>query len=248
MTFTRSLNQAFGASTTSNTTVTASFTSNVAAGSLIVLGWSANTTSLTATVADNSSQSGSANVYTATPVRVTSTMNGGGAYCKVTRPILSSDVITVTLSASATRKGLTSQVWNMTNGNPVLNTTAALVDSDTSSPVGASSSTGTLADAHSMCVKLSYWIGGAVGAGWAHSTPASGWTSATGGISGGTTTRVECNIAFVDDVGATTSFTASDTYTSITGGALQVLTFTDLVPASSNYKEIYTHNKSVSFA
>lgn len=203
------------------------------AGSLVVLGWCANVAALTvSTCADNSTQAGAANVWdiSRTP-EAGATLTGGIITCYTTRDILSTDVITVTLSATASRRAGSLQAWTPSNANPVLDKTGN-VSNAVASPVTCSA-TGALSQTDDMAVQLDFWKGGAVGSGWAHSSP-SGFTSGTAGLSGGTVTRVETSIAWRDNLGSNATFSAASTYTSITAGASEVLTFTDqpLPPAA----------------
>lgn len=227
MTFAAATPAAQFGSNASAATVTLSPSATILAGTLFAVNWVANVASLTvSSVADNSSQSGRANSYSIGTPRSGTTLSHGTVYCLASRNILATDVITITLSAVATRRGATLRDWTLANGMPVLDKSVG-VTADTSSPVTLPTS-GTLAAADELAIAMRGWLGGAVASGYAHTTPA-GFTNATSGLSAGVTTRVEANMSFDDNLGASTAFADDATYTSITRAHGELLTFLDVV-------------------
>lgn len=87
-------------------TIAASPTSTITVGGgklLVIVVAADNTAQATVTVADNSGQAGSANVYTQRLAAVPIGGNNASAWifeCAVTRPILATDVVTVTFAAA----------------------------------------------------------------------------------------------------------------------------------------------------
>lgn len=221
----------FGSNASAATITFTGFGATIPVGSLLVFDWDENVASLTVTsVADNSAQAGVANAYSINTPLSGTTLSFGTVYCWVTRSILATDTITITLSAAGTRRGGTLRCWTLANGVPVLDRVAS-VTADTTSPVTLAS-TGTLNASDELAVAMRGWLGGAVASGYAHTTPA-GFTNATSGLSAGTSTRVEANMSFDDNLASSTAFADDATYTSITRAHGQVLTFRDVVSPSA---------------
>lgn len=193
---------------------------------LICIGWCANAASVTvSSLNDNSSQPGAANTYTNNTPRSTTACSGGTAYCKVTRRILTTDTITLTLNTSCTRRASNMGIFVPANGNPVLDQLVG-VTADTSSPVQYATS-GTLAAAASLIVPFGQWRGGAVGSGWVGFGGA-GYADLDASSSGGSTSRHEARCRYNLNVGSTSAITISETYTSITTAHGELMTFTDI--------------------
>lgn len=215
-------------STASGTTLlTFSPSSDIEVGDTIVLGWCANIASLTFTCSDNSSQAGSANVYAIRTALSGTTFTAATTYIlKATRKVLTTDVITVTISSACTRSTGQLAVFVSGNANPRLELPVNIAG-DTASPVPMGA-TGTLYAANSLVVPFNFWKGGAVASGYALTVPA-GATAIPGGgaVSGGASTSVETNGAYILNVGATTTMTPNATYTSITIAHGEMLTFSD---------------------
>lgn len=202
-------------------------TAAVELNDLIVLAWNVNVASVTVTsINDNSSQSGSANVYTVNTTRSTTAHSFGTAYCRATRRLLTTDTITITLSnATGTRRASTLAVFVPANGNPVLDKLVG-VTADTTSPVTYATS-GTLAAAESLVMPFGAWRGGAVGSGWV-GFGSTGYANLTGSLSAGSTSRHEINGRYNLNVGSTSAIVVEETYTSITNAHGELMTFTDI--------------------
>jgi hypothetical protein len=197
-------------------------------GDLMLLGWSANVSSLTvSTCSDNSTQSGSANVYNSRTPLAGSGFTGGVITCIVTRPLVSGDIITITLSTTASRRAGVCLAYRPSNLNPVLDKTGS-VQNAAASPM-TMSSTGTLSGTTDLGVAFEFWKGGAVLSGWANVSPTTGFTAIANPSSGGTTTKVEVAGVHNPNIGSSSSITPQCTFTSITAGCGEFLTFTDNV-------------------
>lgn len=213
-------------------TVTFSPSSDIEVGDTIVIGWCGNVASMvTSSVADNSSQPGTANSYVIRADRGATTFTSGTSYInKATRKVLTTDVVTVTFTGGpATRVTGQLAAFVSTNGNPRFELMVGITN-DTTSPV-AQGASGTLYDPDSLLVDFNFWKGGAVASGIAVTVPA-GTTAIPGGgaLSGGVTTNVETNGRYLLDAGSASSFTPSCTYTSITTSNGETLIFSDLAP------------------
>jgi len=227
MAFTSRRAQAQFGSNVSAATVTFSPDADIEVGDLICLAWAINVNNVTvSTLADNSTQSGSANTYTNNTARATTAHSGGTAYCVATRKILTTDVVTVTLSAAGTRRSGNLGAFVPANGNPALDIVAG-VTADTSSPVGYS--TGTLSKAASLIVPFGQWRGGGQLSGWS-GFGAGGWANLTSATSGGTTARNEVNSRYNLNIGSTSSVALSDSYSTITTAHGEVMVWNDEVP------------------
>lgn len=216
-------------SAVSGGTLTFSPTTDIEVGDTIDIGWDADVAGLTvSSCADNSSQPGAANVYVIRAPRSGTNFSFGTCYIlKATRKILTTDVITITLSASTpTRRTGQMMAFVSGNGNPRFELptgiTAALA-----SPVGQGAS-GTLYSANTMSVTFHAWKGGAVASGIGTLVPAAGVACPGGGaLSGGASTRVELNSYYVLNLASTSSITPSASYTSITIAHGETHYFTD---------------------
>jgi hypothetical protein len=214
--------------TVSAATYTFSPSVDIEVGDLIVLSWNANAASqVVSSVADNSTQAGSANSYTVNPTRSGSALSAGTIYCrKATRKILTTDVITITIGAAQSLRSGCMAAFVPANAETELAIVQG-VTADITSPV-TYAATGTLPDANCLLVQCSAWRGGAVDGGYGHNP--SGWATANaGGFSGGGTSRHESHIAYILDSVTNGTVTCEDTYTSITNAHGEVLVFTDVV-------------------
>lgn len=200
----------------------------VSAGDTLVIGWCANVASLTASIADNSTQTGAANQYVLRTPLPGTTFTAQTIYClKLTRAILTTDTITITLTGGpVTRSAARGYVFTAANGNAQLENRSS-VGNAAVSPVAAPVMSTSQWVTNEMCVAWGFWKGGAVASGFANASANMTGAATVGSISsGGTTTRVEAALAYTVGLG-TTAWTPSYTYTSITMGATEGLTFTD---------------------
>jgi len=201
-------------------------------GDTIVLDYTTNVVHTVSSCADNSTQAGTANVYTIGTARTGTVCSFGFCYClKATRRILTTDTITITFSATSTRRAGHLLVLVSSNGNPRFESSAG-VTNDTASPVPMSA-TGTLYTANCAAVLGWGWKGAGVLSGYAQTVPtvSGGWVAHPSGAaaSGGATTSVESNVTYNLNIGATTTFTPNATYTSISVGHGEALIFSDEV-------------------
>lgn len=197
----------------------------IAAGSFCIMGFCADISGLTFLISDNSSQAGVANVYTQLGPVGAAAFTGNTAYIlKMTRALAAGDVVTVTLSANATRACGIIRWMTPTNGNAVLDKTTS-VASQTTSPVSTPSS-GVLTSTvpNEFCSTHNFWKGTAVASGWAASGTAFGGNTPI--LSTGATTRVELN-AYEGSVASTTAITSGATYTTIVAGCAIFTAFKD---------------------
>lgn len=205
----------------------------IPAGSLVVIGWVADVAALTvSTVTDNTGGPNLWNLATA-PLSGT-TLSCGFVWCMAPVPMPVTTNITVTLSASNTRKAAWIDAWTPAKGNVKIDQTASAV-SATASPV-TTGTTSTLAATDDLLIGIQGWLGGAVASGYAHSAPAGFTAGTTTSISGGTTTRTECRYSYKDNAGATTGWAEASTFTSITRAHGWALSFVDLDPIVHNVK------------
>lgn len=216
-------------SAVSGGTLTFSPTTDIEVGDTIDIGWDADVASLTvSSCADNSSQPGAANVYVIRAPRSGTNFSFGTCYIlKATRKILTTDVITITLSASTpTRRTGQMMAFVSSNGNPRFELQTGITGA-LASPVGQGAS-GTLYSANTMSVTFHAWKGGAVASGIGTLVPAAGVACPGGGaLSGGASTRVELNSYYVLNLASTSSITPSASYTSITIAHGETHYFTD---------------------
>jgi hypothetical protein len=179
-------------------------------GTLIVVGFAQNTATTTLSGADNSTQPGAANVYSLVSAQNTTLLTGGARRCEVTRPILPTDVITITTNLVATRRH--GRLLTFTGGGSAGFDQVVDETVDTSSPIDIGP-TGTLKSDGELVLGWSFWTGGAVLSGVADVT--SGYTLVAGNGSGGITTRVETNVSY-KTTATTAAETDSHSFTSIT--------------------------------
>jgi hypothetical protein len=198
-------NEEFANPSGAGTTYTFSPNATIPVGTLIVLGWMGSVTDATlATCADNSSQAGSANTYTALATQSTSgpSDQGGLIWCVTTRSILATDVVTITAASSSRR-----------NGRMVTFTGQAASPFDTSANQAAVTSqpyaigpTATLAETNELVIGASFVASAAPPVGFSDST--TGYTAIVGAGSGGTGTPVVVCMSY-----KTTAGTAAETDT-----------------------------------
>lgn len=181
-------------------------------------------------VADNSTQAGTANSYVERGFPNASALESEVYTTEVTRSILATDTITMTLSVTGTRvHGRAFYFTGMLTGGAAGNahTTA---NGATVSPITCGA-TGALTDNGELGVMMSFWKGGAVLSGVSQST--SGYTLATPATgSGGTTSRVECNFSYSTTV-PNTGTTAAHAFTSISSGCATLYAFRPAAAAAA---------------
>lgn len=216
MSWTSGANLTNFASAVSGTTVT--FTGvAISAGTLIILGWDANVASLSATCADNSTQSGAANSYNVLGSLNATTFTAGVVWVFTTRDILSTDTITVTLSGAATRISGSGTTFTVTSNNPILDTSSEIRLGATTSPVTTSAS--ALHQASELGVAFSFCKTGAVATGTTFgASQLNSPSTHTEANSGGSATTVATRIT----TGLTISAASGTTGWSYTAGFAQV--------------------------
>lgn len=216
---------------TSGASLTWSPSADIEVGDTVALDFTTNVVHSVSTVSDNSSQPGSANVYTIRPSRTGTASSFTWVYLlKATRKILTTDVITVTMQSVATRRSghLTALVSG--NGNPRFEVAAGATN-DLASPVPFQS-TATLYSADCAAI---------IGHGVKNAGVASGFTQTVPAVDGvtwiahplgavsaaGSGTGVETNTVYSLDIGSASAFTANDTYTAQTVAHGEVLILSD---------------------
>lgn len=217
---------AYGIASSGSTLIlSAAALTDVVAGDLIVIAWTAEASSLTVSSCADDGGGGQTYDISNAP-RSGLTLSHGVIICKANGNNFGTN-ITITLSGSVARRSATLMAFHASNGNPVLDTIAGN-GPDNASPVDTAAS-GTLSDSDSLGVHTQGWRGttGAV-SGYSQTSPA-GWTTpGSQGASGGATNRDETNISFKLSIGATTSFTAAATYSNLAAAHSFLLTFTDV--------------------
>lgn len=210
-------------SSTTLATYTWSPVSTIPIGSFLFGLCAANVAATISTVADNSTQAGAANTYVIATQGSGTTTVCNPFYClATTRAILSTDVITATLGATASRRA--GQVWTFVppGQTPVLDVQAGAAAVSASPLVFGS--TGALAEAGELALAcMAYKSGGASG----FSVP-SGYASAgTYNGSGGTVTIVEADIVYKANAGTAAEAPSITMATApASGGAVgRILTF-----------------------
>lgn len=216
--------------TSAVSTMTFSPDVDIEVGDTVVMDYDTNVVHSVSSCADNSSQAGTANAYVIRAARTGTVASFGWVYClKVTRKILTTDVITITFSAASTRRAGHMLAVIAGNGNPRFESQVGITN-DTASPVPMGA-TGTLYTADTFAICGWGWKGGAVASGFAQTVPAlgGGWVTHADGVaaSGGTSTRVETNTTYNLDTNATTTFTPNSTYTSVSVVHGECLLFSD---------------------
>lgn len=210
----------FSSAASATTLTFTGFGADIPAGTFIAIGHASNVAGLTATCTDNSLQVGTANVYVSRTPRAGTTLTGGIIWTYTTRKILTTDTITVTLSAAATRRD-GRLVTFVVGGIPALDGVANQ-DNRVASPI-TMGPTATLIASNELALGFSFWKGGAVTSGVADAT--GGYTLIVAAGSGGAATRVETNLAYKSPVG-TAAETDTHTFTTFTAGCGEILTFT----------------------
>jgi hypothetical protein len=205
-------------SSTSATTLTISPAATMLVGDWAVLFWVGNVFQGVNSVADNSVQSGTANAWSLVSGIGATNLTLGSSTCWLTRSILSSNTITVTLPSSASRRNLRLVTFRGFVVSPGFNTTDLSTTTVTTSPVLLTPGVAGVGNIGNLVVGASGWLGGAVASGVANSN--ADWTLITAAGSGGTTTRVEVNVAWGQGIGAVTNHS----FTSITRATSRVLT------------------------
>lgn len=211
--------KATGSGSTVSTLALTSFGAVIPAGTLLVLVWACATATHTGTVADNSTQSGNANVYTVFTAGAGATLSGGFLWCYTTRQIQTTDTITLTMSATSPESSFQVLGFSGASANTQLDA-FFLLNTKTTSPftMGA---TPAMAESGCLAVGLSGWKGGNATSGVAATS--SGYTLVAG-TQGGTTTRVETDASYNISVG-TAATTSTHTFTSVTAGFGAILCF-----------------------
>jgi len=219
----------FGASVGA-TTFTFSPAATIPVGSFIYLGVAANVAATFTSCADNSTQAGTANSYTAGTLGSGSTLIALPVYClATTRAILSTDVITVTIGSSGSRRNGRMLTWTPPGATPTVDVTvgAAAV---TTSPLTFASS-GTLTGTSELAIALGGYKSSAA-SGFAD--PTSGFTAvvpATG--SGGTVTFIESDVSYNPNAG-TAAVAPTHTYTLAPTSAVgRMIVFASVVTAQT---------------
>lgn len=228
MAFTDLNDQIAFSSGVSASTLTFSTTSlsDVVAGDLLVLFWTASATSLTVSSISDDGGGGQTWNSSATPKSGLSS-SCGFAYCKAISSNFGT-TITLTLNTTATVRAGTMMAFHAANGNPVLEITGG-AQSDNASPVDTTF-TGTLPYTDCLGIVGYGWhttTTGASGLAW---TEPSGFTAATTfGDSGATfSNRHGAFVEFKANIGATTSIRGNATFTVLTGCHSWILIFSDV--------------------
>lgn len=229
---------AAGLSTAGTTTISSGFTSTWGAadtaftGALWFVAWACNAASVTATI--NDSEGG--NTWVNGGALSGTSLSHGYFYClgpsfalHATVPV--ADTIDLTFSTSVTRRAMIGGWWSTTNHTPTLDGTTTNWTSDTSSPMG-SASHGALTNADDLGIGTMGWLGGAVASGKAFTSPA-GFTSMTGGLSAGTTTRIEANLSYKDNMASAAAWATAWTTTTVTNTHGFCVNFKDGVTAAA---------------
>lgn len=200
--------------------------SDVIAGDLVIIFWDASATGTTISSCSDDGGLQTYDISSCTP-KSANTHSTGWILCRAVAGGFGT-TITVTLSGSVARRGGSLLAFRPSNANWQLDAQVGNVG-DASSPVDTPL-TGTLAQADELAVAC--WgvrLNAPGPSGFAQTTPA-GWTNpATYGKSGGATTMDETPVGYKLNMGATTSFKAEATFTSILTVHSWLLTFTDEV-------------------
>lgn len=204
------------AASTGTTLAVTGFGSTLPVGTLIVLGVTNNAGAGVTTCVDNSTQAGTANSYTIRTRVASGSSTMQVVWCVLTRSLLSTDSITVTMG-SASRRAMRVMAFSGAAATSPIDKTASA--STVASPLTVGP-TAVLAQTGELAVCMRGWVGGAVASGFADS---SGFT-ALSTSSGGVTPRVEAVEAYKLGVG-TAAVTDSMTFTSMTGVSGELLTF-----------------------
>lgn len=215
------LSTTFAGATSASTLTFTSFGSTIPAGTLLTLGWGCTTASRTvSSCSDNSSQSGSANVYVFPLAPIAgATLSGGPIWCYTTRALLTGDTITITLNGTATQRSGLLMTFSGASANTQLDQWA-IQNTRTSSPI-TMGATPAMMESAELAVGISCWKGGNVANGF--SATSTGYTGVTGARAG-TTTSVQTDGSYNTSVG-TAATTSVHTFTSMTAGCGIIMTF-----------------------
>lgn len=198
-------------------------------GSLMVVGWAVNGTS----VATGTCTDSKGNTYTTfgTPIFNTN-LSLGFAYClKLTAQLVGfTDSISVAFNNSPTRMSMAAHGFTPSNGNAQLDGALGTYSNDTASPFATTNHV-AMAAADDLGIALQGWLGGAAFSGWSFLTPA-GFTSDAQQSSNGTTTRTEAMLAFKLNMGATTAWGWTSSTTTTTRSHGMAIAFSDIAPAT----------------
>ncbi len=233
MTFTNLGDETGYTATTSGNVVTfdPALLTDVQSGDLIILFWDALTSSLTvSSCADNGSGGQTYDISSCTP-KTGGTHSFGWVLCRATGNDFGT-LITITLSGNATFRSGTLLAFRPSNHNWALDTVCG-GQNDAASPVDTTGGSGTLAEADELGVACWGWRGTSSDPGFAQTTPA-GWTNpATFGIITSGSNRSAAIPGYKLNIGATTTITATATFTSLTNCHSFLLTFTDILIPST---------------
>lgn len=209
-------------SVVSGTTYTFSPSATIAVGSLIALYIISNTAQVFSTCADNSTQAGTANSYTAEAAITGTGIKGQLIWCVATRSILSTDTITVTILGAATIR--TGRMVTFTGVATTSPRDSLVQNSFAASPV--SLTTAALASAGELCLLFTGWNNTAAGlSGVANS--GAGFTLGAAATGTGGTTPEEVNYSSDLSVG-TAAATDAHTFTSWNNMVGTIVTFLPL--------------------
>lgn len=231
MTFTFLDSVPFGANDTTTAVSFTGFASTIQIGDLIVIGVGVNGTAATiASVADNSSQAGTANSYTVRTTLTANNLTGVNIWTIATRSILTTDTISVTLGATSNRRsGLFMRFSGAVATSPL--DVTAKVQSVTNTPI-TMGPTAALAGSGELAVGMSFTRILVPAPTFSDST--SGYNAVTFATSGGTVETLNTGGSYKLSAG-TAAETDAHTWVGLDaqggeGGAGELLTF---IPAAS---------------
>lgn len=241
MSFTHIASAGFGNGSNSTSTAMPGVSpgATIPVGGFCVIGFAANTAALTVSTCTDDAGGGVGNTWNKATTPLTgTTLSCGFVFSKITTALTPSNIVSVTMSATSTRRGIWIDGWNSTNNSGALDQSGS-VASATVSPI-TTSTTAALAQTTDLLISILGWLGGAVGSGYAHSTPAGFTAGDVNGFSGGTTPNVECRYAYKDSAGATTGWAGVSTVTSITRAHAWALSFSDVAGAAVHTPPLHT--------
>lgn len=198
------------------------FSSDIQVGEFLAIGMGAFTTLKTvSTASDNSTQAGTANTYTVRATISGSVAQQAISLCLVTRKILTTDTITITISgASASRSGLLLRFTGVASTSVDQGASAVSI---ATSPITLGP-TAALSGAGELAVGFSTYKGSSTTPTFSDST--SGYNAVQGVNSGAASNMIETCAGYNLSVGAAAT---TDAHTWVTGiGQLngEILTFT----------------------
>ena len=208
---------------TGGTTLTISPVNTIPVGTLAVI-VGAITSQLTTSAADNSTQPGGANAWI-NPYGTSGAAGTGIAcrllFCLVTRPILSTDVITMTLNSTSTKRDI--RLITFQGCDPVVNSrlfpgNLNSANSLTASPCQLNNNQVTRT--RCLSIGISGWTGGAVPSGFTDTTGLGFQALAAAAGSGGGSPQVEVNVTYHLDC-PTGAFNFTHNFTTITAGCME---------------------------